>query len=228
MILQLEIAAILRKTQNPLKIQVHFELEATWSSRAPTFQTPAIETCLDSFQGHTKILRRQFCIEVVYSILKKQFLIPVQKGEDIVFSNYCDFLKCQRFFPPILAQFSHYLAQFCSKVMPSRTLEALPIPSTKYKTLLKNTEKPPIASTNTTLYRSAHLQSLTNKAPICLEGTSEKKNHGNFFLMRFHGTTFIFRPIFFWWSLKILHPTEGKLCFLSLRPIQSKTPKAPK
>lgn len=80
MILQLEIAAILRKTQNPLKIQVHFELEATWSSRAPTFQTPAIETCLDSFQGHTKILRRQFCIEVVYSILKKQLLIPVRKG----------------------------------------------------------------------------------------------------------------------------------------------------
>lgn len=155
MILQLEIAAILRKTQNPLKIQVHFELEATWSSRAPTFQTPAIETCLDSFQGHTKILRRQFCIEVVYSILKKQFLIPVQKGEDIVFSNYCDFLKCQRFFPPILVQFSHYLAEFCAKVMPSRTLQALPIPSTR---LCCPTSKP-----------------LTNKAPICLEGDERKK-----------------------------------------------------
>ena len=98
MILQLEIAAILRKTQNPLKIQVHFELEATWSSRAPTFQTPAIETCLDSFQGHTKILRRQFCIEVVYSILKKQLLIPVRTGEDSVFSSYYDFLKRHRFF----------------------------------------------------------------------------------------------------------------------------------
>lgn len=100
-------------------------------------------------------------------------------------------------FPAILAQFSHYLVEFCSKVMPSRTLETLPIPITKYKDAVKNTEKPPIASTNTTLYL-AHLQSF-DKQSIHVERGRAKWFHGNFFLMPFHGTMIFFRPISFWW-----------------------------
>ena len=151
MILQLEIAAILRKTQNPLKIQVHFEWKPLdLPGPLPFRHLPSKHVWILSkvtlrFWDANSALK----LSIVFSRNNSWSLFEKEKTS--CFQTTAIFWNVTSFFPPILVQFPLYLAKFCGKVMPSGALETLPIPSTK--TLWKTPKNHQSHQPNKTLYK---------------------------------------------------------------------------